>query len=270
MPSACVSGLQANFGDLDFFIYGLSTEEEATKRAFKLLNDLKDKQCKFVRTRGSITMYSGDQKIKIQVILRLYKSPSEILHGFDLGSCAVGFDGDRLIFTTLSKFCFTYSVNIVDTSRRSTTYEQRLIKYYERGFSIVLPGLDVNKLSVNSPNVHLHNFNFNISKLDGNQIYLKSDIKPDVTIKGGDYAHDQIEEPVVSYFNFKAVESAQEVNGRWIFGGYGISWLYEDVRKAEATFKLPLGDIKRDVIDRIKQREVLAQINIPTHHHRMC
>ncbi|KAL0238590.1 hypothetical protein GEMRC1_013063 [Eukaryota sp. GEM-RC1] len=37
-------------------------------------------------------------------------------------------------------------INVVDPSRRSTSYEHRLGKYFQRGFKIVLSNLNVNKL----------------------------------------------------------------------------------------------------------------------------
>lgn len=101
----------------------------------------------------NITVYSNGNTItlfvdgiKIQIILRLYNTISEILHGFDLGSSSVGFNGSNVYFTTLSKFSFENMVNIVDHTRRSTTYENRLIKYFDSGFNIVLPNLDMDKL----------------------------------------------------------------------------------------------------------------------------
>ena len=62
--------------------------------------------------------------LKIQFILRLYNTKSEILHGFDLGSSAIGSDGENVYFTNLSKFCYENMVNIFDGRKRSTTYEQ--------------------------------------------------------------------------------------------------------------------------------------------------
>jgi len=89
-----------------------------------------------------------EDPIQIQIILRLYNTKSEILHGFDLGSSAVGFDGKELYFTTLSKFSYEYRVNIVDTSRRSVTYEQRLLKYLDRGFEIIMPKFHMSKIKI--------------------------------------------------------------------------------------------------------------------------
>ena len=83
----------------------------------------------------------------IQFILRLYNTKSSILHGFDLGSSAVGFDGKNVYFTTLSKFCYENMVNIIDCTRRSTTYEHRLIKYFNYGFDIIMPNFDITQLS---------------------------------------------------------------------------------------------------------------------------
>ena len=82
-----------------------------------------------------------------QIHFRRYSSKSEILHGFDLGSCAVGFDGTNVYFTSLSKFAFETGYNIIDTTRRSNTYESRLIKYFKRGFGIIMPEFDMSKLS---------------------------------------------------------------------------------------------------------------------------
>ena len=93
---------------------------------------------------NTITLSVGNTKV--QVILRLYNTISEILHGFDLGSSSVGFDGTLVYFTSLSKFCFENMVNILDSTRRSTTYEVRLVKYFEQGFNIILPNLDMTKL----------------------------------------------------------------------------------------------------------------------------
>lgn len=149
----------SNVNDVDIFIYGL-TPEQATTRIIKLFTEITENLYsikkaenkrsdytptedthEFRRTQGAITMDG-----KYQVILRLYQTKSEILHGFDLGSSAVGFDGENLLFTTLSKFSYEYCCNIVDTTRRSTTYELRLRKYFERGFKIIVPNLDISKL----------------------------------------------------------------------------------------------------------------------------
>jgi hypothetical protein len=46
-----------------------------------------------VRSKNAITLVSQYPYRHIQIILRLYKSPAEILMGFDVDCCSVGFDG---------------------------------------------------------------------------------------------------------------------------------------------------------------------------------
>jgi hypothetical protein len=124
----------------------------------------------------TVTLYVN--RIKVQIILRLYNTISEILHGFDLGSSAVGFDGNLVYLTTLSKFCFENLVNIVDCSRRSTTYEIRLIKYFENGFSLILPNLDISKLRTSYHKYNIYEvcelpfLIFSYTKINGNSIYV--------------------------------------------------------------------------------------------------
>lgn len=98
-----------------------------------------------IRNKRCLTLQI-DNYCRIQIIFRLYASKSEILHGFDLGTSAVGFDGDEVLFTSLGKFTYEYECLIADTSRRSTTFEARLYKYWRRGFKIILPLLNIGAL----------------------------------------------------------------------------------------------------------------------------
>lgn len=97
-----------------------------------------------IRNRSGISININDQIY--QVIFRLYKSKSEILHGFDLGPSAVGFDGTTVFLTALGKLSYENRIIVVDTTRRSTTYEYRIQKYFKRGFELVLPELNIASL----------------------------------------------------------------------------------------------------------------------------
>ncbi|KAL0229587.1 hypothetical protein GEMRC1_014204 [Eukaryota sp. GEM-RC1] len=132
-----------------------------------------------LRTKNSITI--NVEQMTIQIILRLYSSPSEVLHGFDLGSSAVGYDGSQVWLTSLGMLSYSSMINVVDTTRRSTTYERRLRKYFDRGFMIVLPHLDVNKIDRrnhkwNQPEVVDLNpqLTFSCNSVSGNNISLSS------------------------------------------------------------------------------------------------
>lgn len=46
-----------------------------------------------VRGLRAITFVSEFPYRKVQIVLRLYKTLAEVLHGFDVDACSVGFDG---------------------------------------------------------------------------------------------------------------------------------------------------------------------------------
>ena len=126
--------------DIDIFVYGLD-EASAEERIYRFIKELVGKQSfHYIRTAKVITFYADCDKY--QIILRLYESKSQILHGFDIGSCAVGFDGKNILTTTLGAFAYKNRLNVLDLTRRSTTYETRLSKYMMRNkFGIVLTGI---------------------------------------------------------------------------------------------------------------------------------
>lgn len=77
----------------------------------------------------------------IQIILRLYSSPSEILAGFDVDACAVGYNGNHVFAAPRAFVSLVTQTVTVDMSRRSPSYELRLAKYAQRGYEIFVPDL---------------------------------------------------------------------------------------------------------------------------------
>jgi len=152
--------------------------------------------CELIRNNNTLLIKICG--IKLQLIFRLYKTKSEILHGFDLGSSAAGFDGKQVYLTTLGKFCHEHSCNIIDTTRRSTTYEYRLEKYFDRDFNIVLPKLNIDRLKTQYfkyrlPEVCiLPHFVFSYTEITGNKIILKDFYNKYSTTS--DYTLDDIDE----------------------------------------------------------------------------
>lgn len=220
--------------DVDIFIYGLSKEEATTKveelilhfqQAFKnkIIQEAekanedvdnylqKHYQITSVRNKYSVSLTLGLQTL--QIIFRLYKSISQILHGFDMGSSAVGYDGTNIYFTSLGKFSYEYLVNIVDPSRRSTTYEKRLVKYHSRGFNIILADLDISKLPASYLKYgllevcELPYFTFSYSHLKGNKIIMKQLLKwgnvPTNEFTHCDYTLDDFNEYTLFYLNLR-------------------------------------------------------------------
>lgn len=74
--------------------------------------------------------------------MRVYKSISEILTGFDIDAAGGAYDGKQVYVTPRALGSFITQVNHVDLSRRSPSYENRLSKYSHRNFEVYWPELD--------------------------------------------------------------------------------------------------------------------------------
>lgn len=73
----------APFGDVDLFLFGL-TEEEADKKLREIISLVE--YTSIARTENAVTLHNEKTGIRVQIILRLYRTVSEILHGFDVDS----------------------------------------------------------------------------------------------------------------------------------------------------------------------------------------
>lgn len=141
--------------DYDFFIYGLS-ETEATAKIREIIQLLSQayRTIQVTRTSHAVTCRVGGYMshrrgrriagdyTEVQFILRLYSSISEILHGFDVDSSCVGYDGVTVYLTERADHAFRDLVNMIDFDRMSPSYEVRLSKYMKRGFSVYVPGFE--------------------------------------------------------------------------------------------------------------------------------
>ena len=94
----------------------------------------------------------------VQIVLRLYSSPAEILAGFDVDAPCCAYDGDHVWANPRAIISMMRQSNTVDMTRRSPSYEVRLAKYSSRGFEVYIPGL---KRSEIDPTVCLVNFSNN-------------------------------------------------------------------------------------------------------------
>lgn len=193
--------------DLDFFFYGLDEKGRMDKLKelvvfFKNLGArYKEERISVIRTPyclriGLPSMQTDwDEKTRkwqkkspsteVQIIFRCYQDVAELLYGFDLGSSAVALTysvADRKPLVQLSEMgclSYRYHINVVDETRRSLSYENRLVKYYERGFMIVVPNLNI-RLITNENSKYgqtttcpLPCLPFVYSRRDGNWIVVK-------------------------------------------------------------------------------------------------
>lgn len=97
--------------------------------------------------------YSTKNIHKYQFIHRIYPDVGSILGGFDLGPCMIAYDGKNLLATELGAWSAFAKIVLVDTKRRSTSFEHRLMKY-NKNCIIIFPGLLKTIINnINKPNI---------------------------------------------------------------------------------------------------------------------
>lgn len=134
--------------DVDLFLYGL-TEEDAIEKIRQIETAVRDailSEVTIVRTKHAITICSQYPTRHVQIVLRIYKSVSEILTGFDIDCSCAAYDGKQVYCTPRALQSYITQINHIDLSRRSPSYENRLSKYSHRGFEVYWPDLDRSRI----------------------------------------------------------------------------------------------------------------------------
>ena len=140
--------------DVDVFFHGID-REDAQAKLVHLLRKLRravkmeagvEHDVVFVKTPNTITVESGSPRRKIQFITRLYSTAAEVLNGFDIDACCLGYDGVDVTITERAVEALRTRINTVNLAIRGECYEMRLLKYAERGFAICAPGLERNDI----------------------------------------------------------------------------------------------------------------------------
>lgn len=149
-PLQLLIGTKAN--DVDVFLIDPKSDgtynEEWSGRIKKYINEMID-------TYGASTTYVTEHSIsidylvisssiptKIQVILRVYRSLTEALMGFDIGACGVGLYQGRLYATERALYEIVNRTIMISMNRASTSYPYRLIKYAYKGFGLHVEGVE--------------------------------------------------------------------------------------------------------------------------------
>lgn len=195
-------GLYTKPKDYDFFFVNISQFE-----AEKILSDIADYleakgyehymviRNKYVTTikyylpihglpRGNITI--------LQFVHRIYPSIDMVIGGFDIAQASIATNGDEIFMTPMAFFALSYNVEILNLSRRSTSYEHRLIKYMQRyNLKIILPGFSYNIVN-KFPQIKLSKTQLKLPYLSltyvgHNRFYINTTMIQDVT-ESSDYA----------------------------------------------------------------------------------
>lgn len=148
--------------DIDLFLH-CNDRFEANRVAKRVFDAIAVDQETWVvlRARGVITIHNwaGTEAWnrhvdeKIQIVLRLYDSPVEVLLGFDCDCCCCAYDGQEVWVTPRWLYALRTGVNVLNPLHawpNKASYELRLTKYAYRGFAILVPGLDWKRVDMNT------------------------------------------------------------------------------------------------------------------------
>ena len=90
------------------------------------------------------TIFDIPIRHKYQFILRIYDSPSQVIHGFDVDCCSILYNyKDGLLYTSeRGAYSIDRKCNTINFEKLSTSYEYRLVKYLIRGIGVDLPFIE--------------------------------------------------------------------------------------------------------------------------------
>ncbi|KAF7354601.1 Ankyrin repeat protein [Mycena sanguinolenta] len=129
--------------DVDLFLWGLTPEQAEVKitKIYEAVRDSVPWDVTCVRTKHTVSIHSQYPYRSVQIVLRLYSSPAEILAGFDIDAPCCAYNGDRVYANPRAIVAMMRQCNTVDMTRRSPSYEVRLAKYSARAFEVYVPTL---------------------------------------------------------------------------------------------------------------------------------
>jgi hypothetical protein len=137
--------------DADLFFHNVTKEqaEQILEECVISLISLKREPFQKIRLerRKYVTNVVVDDSNKstvriFQFIHRIYPSLDLVLGGFDIPYGMLAFNGDNVVGTPIAEWCLKNRCHIVDTTRRSLSYENRIMKYVRRfDMDVFFPGL---------------------------------------------------------------------------------------------------------------------------------
>ena len=146
-------------------------------------------------------IYDHPKVYMYQFIHRIYPNISSIIGGFDLSASSVAYNGKAIYTTPLGFWTLENNSIIIDTGRRSTSFEYRLKKYSRYGFRLIFPGLNQEIIETNLIDVYsgksFEIFQSKIEKLaNDNEYYLHrdADLRDFFSKKSGESIIDKYDE----------------------------------------------------------------------------
>jgi hypothetical protein len=141
--------------DIDLFLTRCPTDADGISKIKKIGDLIADQynakgfDLEIVRSANAVTFIVGElvRKIEFQIILRAYRTPSEIIHGFDVDSCAFLYDGSHIFATNRAIYSINNGINTVNFSLLSPSYPYRISKYATKGVAVKVDGFDRNRVN---------------------------------------------------------------------------------------------------------------------------
>ncbi|KAF8164736.1 hypothetical protein B0H34DRAFT_647969 [Crassisporium funariophilum] len=129
--------------DVDLFLWGMTPEQAEVKitAIYEAVRDSVPWDVTCIRTKHTVSIHSQYPYRSIQIVLRLYHSPAEIMAGFDIDAPCCAYDGNRVWANPRAIVALMRQCNTIDVTRRSPSYEVRLAKYSGRAFEVYVPTL---------------------------------------------------------------------------------------------------------------------------------
>ncbi|CAK4127075.1 unnamed protein product [Aphanomyces euteiches] len=133
----------------------LQEEKQKTKPSFKIENK-KFYNLDDFRVRRVLNVYTVEvpqvhdsrkqSSVTIQLVTTPHTSIQELVQEADLGCTAMAYYNQEVWFSERAKFSFENLCFVVDGKTTSPFYIDRVIKYFDRGFDVILPHLDETKI----------------------------------------------------------------------------------------------------------------------------
>ena len=153
--------------DYDFFFHcdDIEQADNMLKLCMEIIEEHYEKEPHMKHTRYSrsqyvqtVTLYNG---LKLQFIRRNYQHISQILLGFDLPCCQYGYNLVDGFFATIpGALAYATYMYPLDLTQRSLSFGFRIEKYLQKGFKVLLPGLNKLDARLETPDGILQLSNF--------------------------------------------------------------------------------------------------------------
>ena len=154
--------------DVDlFYVGGPATQDELWRVARTTIRTIVDAiqgltyihESLFKGVYTARIRYGPMRTLKVQFILRAFPSLGAMLHGFDVPSAMIAYDGHVAVTTPLGAYALAHRINVVVPAYSSATFGVRLGKYFARGYALGFLDIDVQAFrshkKIELPDLHL-------------------------------------------------------------------------------------------------------------------